>query len=96
MKEKCFEFLRVKLKEFRKSQNLRQEDIAQILGITRVGYANIEGGKQHITADKIYVLCCVFNVEPNNFYPPIERVEPKVKKVKVVKVKYKTVYKPLL
>lgn len=97
IKEDCFEFLRTKLKALRKEKNFNQEQMAQILGLSRVAYVNIENGHQHLTADKIYVLCCVLGTTPNKLYPPIIPLEPKSVKVKQpVKVKYKTVYKAII
>ena len=89
-----------KVETIRKENGLTQASLAQILGLTRVSICNIELGNQKLSADKIYVLCCIFNVEPTYFFPEIKKIDfyglrKVVKRVIPKKVKYETVFKKI-
>lgn len=65
-----------KIKEYRNRANKTQDDIANILGITRANYANIETGRQRAPLDIIWRLSIEYG-------QPIEKLipEPASKKV---------------
>ncbi len=48
-----------------------QQDIADMLGITRVNYVNIEAGNQNIKNLYLYNLCRVFKCRPTNLFPTV-------------------------
>lgn len=53
---------------YRSSNKKSQEEMAEILGITRCSYANKEKGKTEFTANEIGVMAKEFNVSPARFY----------------------------
>lgn len=81
--------------EIRKKNKLTQTDLGQMLGITRTALINIEKGRQNLDLAKVYTLCCLFDMEPNEFFPEIKKVEFVTKTVKRVipeKVKFDLLY----
>ena len=52
------------LKEMRQASGLKQCKIAEILGITRQQYRNLENGKYALSSDKIEKLSEKFSVDP--------------------------------
>lgn len=46
----------------RKHLNLKQDDVAPIIGVTRAQLANIEGGRSQLTTDAIIKLSRHYNV----------------------------------
>lgn len=75
--------------ELRKEYGYTQEEIAQLLGLSRISVVNIESGKQKVSASMVYILSCLYNRPVNYFYPELIAVSVsyKTKKVRVVKVK---------
>ena len=94
--EKFNKVITSKMMQIRKENNLTQSDLGQMLGITRTALINIEKGRQNLDLIKVYTLCCLFEIEPNQFFPEIKKIEVLSKKVKKIipkKVKYELVYK---
>ena len=52
-----------RLKELRKGKNLTQDDLAELLEVTKLTISNWESGKHEIKADKIKTLCKTFGVD---------------------------------
>lgn len=52
------------LKQLRKETGIMQYKVAEMLGISRQHYRNIENGKANLTSDKIEKLSEKFSVEP--------------------------------
>src|SRR4051812_11235643 len=63
------------VRELRKAKHLTQEELANIIGFSRVNLANLETGKQRFNADVIYLLCCIFNVNPATLFPEIMKAD---------------------
>lgn len=59
-----------KLYALRKSRNLSQEDVAKILGISRVSYGNKERGDNAFTIDEMFELASVFNLSIAEIFLP--------------------------
>ena len=53
----------------RKTQGLRQEDLAQRLGISRGALANIEAGRQGILVHQLYNFAEILDVTPADLLP---------------------------
>jgi DNA-binding XRE family transcriptional regulator len=69
----------VRVKGYRKKMGYSQENIADMIGVTRVNYVNMEAGKQNWKTHYLFNLCRVFNCRPSNLFPKIEPVKPKSK-----------------
>lgn len=55
---------KMNLKQLRKRTGLMQYKVAEMLGISRQQYSNIESGKSNINSEKIKVLAEKFQVDP--------------------------------
>ena len=56
-----------KIKELRKSRHLKQDDIANILGITRGQISNLEHGRRSLSLEQLKLLCDYFKVDLEYF-----------------------------
>lgn len=76
--------------KYRKEANIKQSTMAEILGVTRTSYLNIESGRQRLSPDKIYILACIFNKSIESFFPPVIEIAITTKKtvIKIVKLKH--------
>ena len=91
-------FIADKIFQLRKAKNLRQEDLAAALNVTRVSVINIEAGRQRLITDYIPIICGMLECTPNDLFPPIEKIDyayeeeeiEVVKKVTVKKLKLNT------
>lgn len=54
-----------KLRRLRINRDLRQEDVAEHLGVSRVAYTQYEGGKRKMDIDTFVKLCRFYSVTPN-------------------------------
>jgi len=68
-----------RVRTYRKKAGYSQQDIADMLGITRVNYVNMEAGKQNWQTIYLYNVCRVFKCRPTNIFPKIESIELKSK-----------------
>lgn len=59
---------KLKLKEFRESSNLTQEQMANIMGVTQSGYSLWENGKRFPNYQQIVKLCEIFDCTPNDLF----------------------------
>lgn len=78
-------------KKYRKQLKYSQENIADMLGVTRVNYVNMEAGRQNWQTIYLYNLCRVFKCRPTNLFPPVTpiRLKSKIVKKRIVKMKAK-------
>lgn len=51
-----------KLKELRKAHSLKQDDIAEVLGVVRQTYSNYESGKRTPDSESLYKLAGLYNI----------------------------------
>lgn len=56
-----------KIKTIRKEKNYSQSDIAKIINLSRVTYADIESGKIQLKADDMIKICNFLNIPLNEF-----------------------------
>lgn len=61
----------------RKKAKLRQEDLAKLVGLSRVSLVNIEKGRQTPAYHKFMLLCAVLRCTPNDLLPPVPKVKVK-------------------
>lgn len=61
----------IKLKYFRKKAKYNQEHVAQMLGITRASYVNMEAGRQGLKPIHVYNVCRIFKINPTQLFPKI-------------------------
>ena len=74
----------------RKSNNYSQQDIADMLGVSRPNYVNIEAGRQSLKARHIYNLCRIFKCLPTSLFPKVVPAKIKsriIKKIIVIRPK---------
>jgi len=86
-KNKINSFIVNKIKEYRKEANMQQNIIADILGISRVAYINIEKERQYMSIDKVYILACVYKKQISDFFPPLINIEPEIQIVEDIEIK---------
>lgn len=82
------------MRKLRIEKNLTPTEMASMLGFkSHVSIIRMEEGLQTFPSKIIYLLCCIFNVTPNEFFPPVKNaavvkqqkeviVKPKIFKVK--------------
>lgn len=75
MPNKVLVFLSTKIREKRKELGLTQQQLADCVGLSRVQIVNIEMCKNGTTYEGVYNLCCAFNCEISELFPPIVAVE---------------------
>ena len=60
--------LGARIQELRKSKNITQEYLAELVGIDTVSLSNIERGRYYPTADNLNKILSVLNVEPAELF----------------------------
>jgi len=58
-----------KLKELREANKLTQDDLSTMIGLSRASIANIEAGKQSLTAILVYIISQTFSTTPSALFP---------------------------
>jgi transcriptional regulator with XRE-family HTH domain len=64
-----------KLARARKSRSLTQRELANLIGVSRVTVANIEGAKQNIQLAQVYSMARALDVAPNDLFPTPSELE---------------------
>jgi transcriptional regulator with XRE-family HTH domain len=64
-----------KLARARKSRSLTQKELANLIGVSRVTVANIEGAKQNVQLAQVYSVARALNVAPNDLLPSPPELE---------------------
>lgn len=72
---KLLAYMGARVRTFRKSNGICQEDLAHTLNLTRATICNIEAGKQYIKHPDLLKLCTLFNATPNDFYSKPPEIE---------------------
>lgn len=52
-----------RIKELRKSRDMTQEDLANVLSLSRGAISNLEHGRRGLSLNQLYKLCEVFKVD---------------------------------
>ena len=71
----------------RKKADLSQEEVASILGVTRITICNIEAGKANTTVEKLLMLCAVYKCSPTDLLPSV----PEIGELKPIMLKRTTI-----
>lgn len=59
--------LGTRIKELRKSRHLKQDDLAEILGITRGQISNLEHNRRSLNLKQLETLCSYFKIDMEYF-----------------------------
>lgn len=57
-----------KLKELRKKNNLTNQKMGELLGVSKVFYWQLENNKRRISYDMAYKISQIFNVKPDDIF----------------------------
>ena|ERR1700731_814010 len=60
-----------RLARARKSRSLTQRQLADLVGVSRVTVANIEGAKQNVQLAQVYSMARALNITPNDLLPSV-------------------------
>lgn len=58
-----------KLARARKSRSVTQRELADLVGVSRVTVANIEGAKQNVQLAQVYSMARALNIAPSDLLP---------------------------
>jgi transcriptional regulator with XRE-family HTH domain len=58
-----------RLARARKSRSITQRELADLVGVSRVTVANIEGAKQNVQLAQVYSMARALNIAPNDLLP---------------------------
>ena len=61
------EHIGVRIKELRKSRHLKQDDLAEVLGLSRGQISNLEHGRRSLNLKQLEKLCDFFKVDMEYF-----------------------------
>lgn len=65
----CDQFIGSKIKEFRVKNNLSQNDLENLVSVSRTSISNIESGKQRLTIKNLEEFCLIFNCKSSDILP---------------------------
>lgn len=84
-------YIASKIKEYRKINNYKQEQLGDLLGLTRTSIINIESGRHALSAEKLYHVACIFKIGIEKLYPPSKNItiRKRIEKRTIVKKKIK-------
>lgn len=60
-----------KIKKFRESKNITQQELAELLNTTQQSIARYESGERKTDNNILFTLADIFNVSINDFFPPL-------------------------
>lgn len=78
-------FLGSRVRKNREKLRMTQQELADIVGLTRVSIVNVEAGRHGIPFIKLLTLCAVFRCAPNDLLPK----PPKAQTTRTFKIKWK-------
>lgn len=74
---KFYQQVGMRICEARRGAEVNQAEIADVLGISRPAYVNIEQGKQTISMFQLFAVAKSLGVELNQLLPPLDEFEIK-------------------
>lgn len=94
-RESIAKYIGLKIKEYRESKKIKQEELGELLGLSRISILNMEAGKHRASVDTIFYLCGIFKCKVGDLFPPIKtvkivfeekeiKIKKKIRKIKVV------------
>lgn len=69
--KKMLKIIGKNIRKYRLRGDLRQEDLAKKLGLSRVSLVNIEAGKQSIPIYRVATLCSILKITPNKLFKKV-------------------------
>ena len=95
-RESIAKYIGIKIKEYRESKGIKQEELGVLLDLSRVSVLNMENGRHRVSVDNLFFLCGIFKCQVSDLFPPIDSVnfifqekeimvKKKVRKIKIVK-----------
>ena len=73
-KEELSKYVGTKIKYFRKSKKLTQEDLGNLMGTKKATISNWENGYRSPQQDSLFELADILEVSINDFFPPVSNV----------------------
>lgn len=75
-----------RIKALRVANKYTQEDIADMIGLSRVNYNLLENATFPFKVQHLYNICRIFNCSPAKLFPPIEpaKINRKTKQKRVI------------
>tara|TARA_R110002020_G_scaffold31481_2_gene98088 strand:+ start:1857 stop:2168 length:312 start_codon:yes stop_codon:yes gene_type:complete len=67
--QRIHDFVANKIRDFRKGQNLSQEEFSKHVELSRVSIANIETGNQKPTLELVWRISSIFAISIDYFFP---------------------------
>ena len=71
----------IRVRKYRRNEKYSQENMAEMLGVSRVNYVNMEAGRQNWATHYIYNICRIFNCKPTKLFPKITPIKLKSKTI---------------
>ena len=81
MKKELNVFIGNKIKQYRRSLKLTQDDLANIIGCDRVTVSNIEEAKNGTTVLRLFQISAALNIPIINLLPGVDDYKPVIKSV---------------
>ena len=76
-----YEIVGARIKTQRDELGLRQEDLAESIGLSRTSVTNIERGRQRLFLDQFAEICRVLKVQPSDIFP--DPLDPGLQRMKI-------------
>lgn len=83
------------IQKFRKQLGWSQQELADLMGLSRTSIINIESGRHGLPLTEFYKLCCLFVIPPNDIFPKIKILKIVTSKRTIRKVTVKRIFKPV-
>lgn len=95
-KSKIAAYIGAKIKERRELADIKQGELGELLGLSRVSVLNMESGRHRVSVDNLFLLCGIFKCQLNDLFPPIKtvdivfvtkkvKVEKRIRRIKIIK-----------
>lgn len=81
--DQLYSFIGEQLKNHRETQDRKQQDVADAIGLERTSITNIERGKQKLPIHVLFNICEVLGVSPTEVLPRMEAVTEEREMAKV-------------
>lgn len=63
-------FVGRKIKEFRKKNRIKQDELGKMIGVNQTSISGYENGEWEVSYDNLFKLADIFNVSVDDFFPP--------------------------
>lgn len=62
-------FIAIRIKDIRIKKGMNQDELADLLGMSRTSISNIEQGRQQISIKRLYQICTKLDVKSSEILP---------------------------